>query len=415
MRYLKFVLVILFILVLVQCTSCKTHNNEGVYYYQTLQDALSDINEECIGRRDKNITRGAGALVTLEKGKVTVCLLKDTVERNTLSLNNINLDLNGFTLTNNRTTLFRTYGTCHIYNGYLRRSCNNNKGLNGVIVGRNSTCTMKNVEFTSDSSYQTNIALIVYGKMYLSHSKISVSTFESTESVSTIAVYGIMSSHLVIEESDITAKSDFGSVQGVYIDGTGELMNSNIAAYSNYQSNEKDFTSSSVGCYSGGTLTVKNCNIYGVHSGINSVGILSVDFGTYSGYGHGGIYCAGTGKKHKITNATILQAEMPLGYHDLGVGCMQGGLYIGGRNGRNNIEVFIDNCIINATKNPIVLRGTSGEINNSLYISNTIINIQHIRVDNDTHCIYLGVGCNFDKLHVDIPDVVIYTDDSYGD
>lgn len=41
-----------------------------------------------------------------------------------------------------------------------------------------------------------------------------------------------------------------------------------------------------------------------------------------------------------------------------------------------------------------------------LDITNTTIDVLHIRVDNNTHSIYLGEGCNFDITHIDLPEVV---------
>lgn len=409
MRYFKLFLIVIFVSILLLLFSCSLYNNDGVYYYKDLYDALSDISEGCIGRRDKSVSDDCNVALNLLGGTPTICLLNNITTDNTINLNNTNIDLNGFTLKNNKDTLITTHGICRVYNGALHSE----NVSSGIIVGRNSTCYIENISFKSENLGGNNIAINVYGNVYISNSEIEIYSLTSSLNTVTIAVYGNLFSNVSIEKSNIVAKSDFGRVDGVCVGDIGRITDSNIVACANYQSDENDFTSCAIGCNNLGSLQVNNCVIYGVHSGINSRGSLFVDGGVYSGYGHGGIYCAGIDKTYKIKNSTILQAEMPIGYEDMGVGCMQGGLYIGGGKNQDNINVFIDNCIIKSDKNSIVLRGTSGEKNNSLYISNTTIDVKHIRIDNDTHRIYIGAGCNFEAFDTDIPDVVVYTGDVY--
>lgn len=413
MRYFKFSFILLFVCIFLFAVGCAQYNKDGVYHYKSLQDAISDVNNECVGKGSLNNQNNSGVVVILKNGTTTVRLLRDETISREILLNNTNLDLNGFLLTNNKTTIIKTYGVCHIYNGSLYRSCDNE--FYCVSISRGSTCYIENIELKTESLNKTNIAVYVYGEMFLSNSTIEALSLDSNQKSFTAAIYGNIFSKVHIERSNIIAKADFGRVDGMYIGNVGFVSDSHVTAYANYQSNEKDFTSCAIGCNNSGTLTINNCNVYGVHSGINSHGALFINGGTYSGYGHGGIYCAGIGSTNRVTNATILQAEMPIGYEDMGVGCMQGGLYIGGGKNKNNISVFVDGCVIKATKNPIVLRGTSGEQNNSLYISNTILDVRHIRVDNDTHCVYIGEGCNFERSHVDIPNVVVYTNIGYAE
>jgi hypothetical protein len=413
MRCVKLILILVFIFIFFLIFGCYSYNKDGTYYYENIYDASEDINDGCVGRRSQRLMDNPNVAIVLLDGRPTICLLTNIITDTTILLNNASINLNGFTLTNDHSTLIKTYGDCEIYNGFLHRSCNDKSCTDGLVIGKSSVCKINNVVFKSESNNETNVAIRVYGEVIIRNSTIETHTIVSNQNTTTISVYGNIFSRVCIEESNIFSEADFGRVDGVYVGDVGSLVNSNIIACANYQSNSVRFTSCAIGCNNSGTLVVNNCSIYGVHSGINSVGALFVDGGTYSGYGHGGIYCAGINWINVIINSTVLQAEMPYGYEDLGVGCMQGGLYIGGGEHRNNVTVFIDNCIIEATKNPIVLRGTSGEQNNSLYISNTTIDIQHIRVDNNTHHIYLGEGCNFGLPHIDIPEVVIYTGVSY--
>jgi hypothetical protein len=389
------------------CAGCKSCNTDCFYYYETLQDALLDINSKCVGVNTQDNSDHCSVMVDLHNEVPVIYLLKNITMSSEIQLNNVNLNLNGFMLENNEFSLIKIDGVCNIYNGsiYNYRLC----------ISRKSICYVDNIVLENESTTQTNIAINVYGEISLTNSTIEVFSLSSNRNFLTAAVYGNIFSKIHIENSNIIAKSDFGRVDGVYVGDMGWLKDSYIVACANYLSNELTYTSCAIGCNNNGVLVVDNCNIYGVHSGINSYGTLSIDGGTYCGYGHGGIYCAGTKQTYMITNATILQVEMPMGYEDMGVGCTQGGLYIGGGINQDNIKVFIDKCTIKATKNPIVLRGTSGEKNNSLYISNTDIDVKHIRVDNDTHRIYLGDGCNFEVSHIDIPDIVVYSDVDYDE
>ena len=91
----------------------------------------------------------------------------------------------------------------------------------------------------------------------------------------------------------------------------------------------------------------------------------------------------------------------------------------------NNITVYMDNCDIYGSANQIVLRGTSNEKNNSLYISNSTIhdldgNNIAVHIDNDTHRLYIGKGNNFTASNAvtwgtitNWDGIVVNTDETY--
>lgn len=88
-----------------------------------------------------------------------------------------------------------------------------------------------------------------------------------------------------------------------------------------------------------------------------------------------------------------------------------GGLCIG-ETSTNNIKVYIDNCNIYGSVNPIVLRGLEGEQKNTLYISNSKINTdKNIIIDNGQ--LYIGVGNNFTDVNTTLPSAVITEDKTY--
>ena len=77
----------------------------------------------------------------------------------------------------------------------------------------------------------------------------------------------------------------------------------------------------------------------------------------------------------------------------------------------------MDNCNLTSENKAIVLRGSSGEQNNSLYISNSTATKDSdgiaVRIDNNTHKLYLGVGNNFNEDNATIKEAVIITNETY--
>ena len=88
----------------------------------------------------------------------------------------------------------------------------------------------------------------------------------------------------------------------------------------------------------------------------------------------------------------------------------------------------MDNCKIYGLNQPIVMRGSAGEENNKLYISNSTIDFDKandgakIRVDDITFRLYIGSGNNFNVSNVkpavdltqdDLATVVVSTGDVY--
>ena len=88
------------------------------------------------------------------------------------------------------------------------------------------------------------------------------------------------------------------------------------------------------------------------------------------------------------------------------------GFYVGGGAGQDNLVVYIDNCDFFGTRSPFALRGSSGEQNNSIYISNSRISgDSKIRIDNNTHKLYLGKGNEFTADNTTRPSCVIVNND----
>ena len=183
-----------------------------------------------------------------------------------------------------------------------------------------------------------------------------------------------------------------------------------------------------IGLWNLGTMTVKNCNVYGLHSGFqcSDGSVTTIDGGVYEGPGHGGIYIAiGETGKFYAENATFRLAKYRGKYKSRfryeGM-YMYAAVYIGGSEGQSNLKAYFDNCIFDGSgpeflpdgdnvvgAEPIRFRGSLGEQNNSIYISNcTIIGDGKIRFTNSTHTLYTGY-CNRILCEANLPDRVIST------
>ena len=75
----------------------------------------------------------------------------------------------------------------------------------------------------------------------------------------------------------------------------------------------------------------------------------------------------------------------------------------------------MNNCnIVGDVGGPFVLRNTSGEENNVLYISNsTVSGKEKIRIDSDSLKLYVGQNTNITTEDVDHPISVFFTDEVY--
>lgn len=175
-----------------------------------------------------------------------------------------------------------------------------------------------------------------------------------------------------------------------------------------------------VGVLNYGKMTLENCSAYGTHSGMqlwpNSH--THVTGGTFEGVGHGGIYFSNMGGTAFIQNAKILNArycgdfkstfDYENQYHIAG-------MYIGNAENTvvSNAAVYLDNCLIDgSTGNAVVLRGTGGEQNNAIYMSNCEVTGGTIRIDGNTHKLYVGKACDVVSSSTK-PECVVQTDAVY--
>ncbi len=166
---------------------------------------------------------------------------------------------------------------------------------------------------------------------------------------------------------------------------------------------------------SGSEITLDDCTVFGTHSGISASGKVYINGGVYTGYCHGGVYISGDGTGLTYINDATLRCGNYEGEFDYSGKTEEvyGSMYIGGNANANNLTAYLDGCTItNEGNNPIVMRGTDGEKNNTIYISNSTV-LGVIRIDNDTLKLMVGTGTNISEIKIDNPSRAEFTQRLY--
>lgn len=354
----------------------------SAYYYATLSDAFADINQGSLGSSSVEDEKEAAALVYKEKNNTFVCqVLKDEKDFAASIDANVSIDLDGHTVTIKDSATIFINGKCDISNGSI-------KGLSNEEGTKENPYILFNIQ--SGSILLKNVSILANddngGTLY------GVSINEECEGV--------------ITDSTIQVVSKTGLMSYCVNNlGVCTIEDSILEAISNHCANEagNDYGQTARAVFSdvNSSTIFKNCYIYGAHSGATIKGDLFIDGGIYNGYSHGGLYISNAGKNAKLFNATIQEVSLPEGYIDDGVaGTNNAGIYIGGS---SNMSIYVDNCNFYGKSQPIVLRGSSGESNNTLYISNSRINKDYTNygVRNDgSNQIRIGINNNFDKSNL---------------
>lgn len=383
-------------------------------YFRSLRSALNTVTDGTISDTSGDCTeKDAGVCVKWENGQYVVTLMDAITENALIEVSeNLTLDLNGnsiaftgtdvgFLIPQGEDIVFRVDGqvsgsSISISGGDCSTAIQINSGT-CIITGGTYTSNAQNAGTESSP----NPCIEVKGNAALEICGATV-TASDADKGTPCGIYVAENSYLSGVNCDILAAAPYGlGVHGVHNLGNAVISDSSMKGYAHYTANKAGTTyaSHSRGVYNSGEMTVVDCYVIGTHSGITSVGTLFVDGGTYESYGHGGIYFGGSNTTSYIKDATVRWSQMPDGYFDDGVaGTNKAGMYIGGASKRN-IVVYADNCQFDAPSQSIVIRGTSGEQNDVLHISNSTINTSaKIRIDaNNQLCI--GHGNNFTAQH----------------
>ena len=397
-----------------------------VNYYTSIADALTAINNSTYEDNTSTTLQQASAGLTVENEIPKLVLTKDTELASALTLSkDMIFDLDGNTLNFTSATGFDvTAGNVTIdgSDAGSKIAIANTTSTTGVNV-TGGTCTLNGGEYRADSAgpgtrYAPNSFVVVASGAKLEAEGAEINVYDTT----TGTIGGIWvkeGGQANISNTNIFASGVDGLfVNALYNDGTCVANNSDFIGYANHKANAagNDYGSTCNGIKNQGTLTLKTCDVKGFHSGMTNTGALYVDGGTFEGYSHGGIYFSNVTQAAYVKNATLYENEvLPDGYVDDGVaGTNHAGFYVGGGDG---IVVYMDNCSITGKYYPFVIRASGLEVGNTVYISNSNIGEyeRYIRIDNKSHKLYIGTGCNFATVAAYYEEAVVETTDDYGD
>lgn len=393
------------------------------FYYPSLSAMMDVANNGTVSDAPGNLVSDPVVAVKLTSDGYHATLLKSIEEKESISVTApVTLDLDGHTISFQNTstgfvvsqesTGFRASQEANATFSIDAQDEGSAIAISGadaatMIKITSGICEIKGGTYQATSENagnknNPNPCIMVTGSGRLNVSHATVVAADSNKGTSN-AIYIADGCHATITNCDITATAPYGlNVSAVYCAGSADVSASSMKGYSNYTANAAgtDYASHSRGVVNDGEMTFTDCYVIGTHSGISNNGSIRIDGGTYESYGHGGIYFSGSNTTSYVKNATIQWSKMPDGYYDDGIaGTNKAGMYIGGGSTKRNIVVYADNCVFDAPSQSIVVRGTSGEKNNILYISNSVINTKaKIRIDaNNKLCI--GSGNNFDSIH----------------
>lgn len=397
-----------------------------MFFYDSLSTALNDINSSnVVGNTDEE-----NAIVAVCQGRKQyyVFLLKSLQVSSTIELTNIRFILNGNTLESDADVVFNMLSNAIIdgstpnskisytrYTDGLNRLINasgeNNKMLGGIyniIDSGNGTITTPEFLINVEGEFEVDNVLF----NAVDNGGGTVRIFRSN-----------VDSTLKIKNSDLTVTSAEGlQSYCVQVEGNVYAEDSSFVVLSNHCANAAgtDYGQTGRAMYTetGSTLTLKNCYVYGAHSGITIKGNLYVDGGTYCGYSHGGFYLSnGAAHNTHIKNAKIIEVDLAEGFIDDGVaGTNNAGMYTGAAIG---MQIYIDNCMFYGSAQPIVLKfSSSSSYNNTIFISNSSMNkdYTHYGFRNDgNNYVKFGVNNDFDENNLKNKQNFEYTDEDYSE
>lgn len=409
-------------------------------FYSNLSSAVADINNGVMDNALAGIDSAKVAVGKADNGATTVTLLDDVTESVLIEVNkDIVLVLNGHTLSFNTIGAFLQFaqGTdCkvsgEVANSAIVKNIDNTDTTYGYVVksygkrllihgGRYSAsgdirriCAVFSdatytevldaeisVTTTNKASNSNGVGIMVNTARegFMKGCKVSVHGSSTADGIylrndSTCVIEDCDCSTVTVPDEAVTSGKAYAVI--VLANATVKLTDSNIFADG---PGDDAGETVSMGISNSGTVFCKNTNVTGTQCGVSNSGCLYVSGGTFTGYSHGGFYlsdCTTEGLQGAayINDATIRCGSYTGEFTDIFAGdtvSILGGMYIGSG---SNITAYLDGCSINddnATDYGVIVRATSGETNNHLYISNSTIG-GYCRVDSDAVELNLGHG-----------------------
>lgn len=427
-----------------------------IYYYSTIAGAVSDSNAGTVGTNaDASQDTAVVSLYVDDNGLPNIVLLQNTSITSGLSFErNAVLDLNGHKITAELGNPESHAYAVLVNRGYSLRIKGQTPG--SAIESNTGSGPAVTLLYNHIGSYlevlggeyavnaaETTIGACVrnYGNVLLKDMTINATAQKVSGITSgsgslslrqnnniqnvTVNVVGLsdFTSAIDIQNAESTlisnchlyANSDTesGRIYGIYLDNTSEptiIQNSEIVADSNYHYADGSYTVLSTGINAGTTcsyLLLQNCTVKGCHASAELHCSTDIVGGSYSSAGHG-VYFSGSNTTHRVKGAEM--DDLYVGTHT-NTNQNHVGAYIGGNSG---ISVYADNTNVSGSNYSWVLRNSSGESDNALYISNSNINNKTIRIDDTTTLrLYLGEGNSFDANDTTRPANVVETGADY--
>lgn len=417
-------------------------NQYEFVYFSTFANAVNAVNNGTINNYDATQETAIAGVYTDENRRANVVLLKDVVLTARVSPSvDMTINLGGRTISCSDTAAIDVITGNITIDGRL-----NGSTINTVVAGsgmarafqvRAGRTTVVGGTYTAYSESGNSCGAMSAGTLTLSDATVfadgisgankglqinagstaTITNCHITANTNLGAGIGILNNGTIImEDSTVLATTTDGKGTALANDGTATVSNSIIMGYSDYFVVDGQYAESSHGISSTGTLTINNSTVYGAHSGLQNYGTLRINGGTYTGYGHGGLYFAGSNYTSYVQNASIKLCEMPEGYSSDPEYCNNAAFYIGGSDG-NNKTVYMDGCEIVGAENTtkvFVLQSSYGSYSSTLLISNSTINEgAKIRIDNGDNKLYIGAGCNFTADDTNRPSAVVSTNETY--
>jgi hypothetical protein len=412
------------------------------------------------------------AVFTAENGRRTAVLLDDISESTQITINkDIDLVLNGKTLTGTTATTLLIFGkgTKCIINGEVEGS--KIKWADGVsssvttplIQADGKELVVNGGTYLATHSSTKSVMGIRQGEAEGTHLIVNGCTVDCQNigAGNATALYGQFGACMTVKNCSVTAISEQKNAKGIIASDTFTIDDSYIyartgAPYSKDGSNPSScgittrerhdviccISSSKIVADARGndaeepcgvgisnmcSLIIKDTDCFGTHSGVqnNNGGKLYVSGGTFTGHSHGGFYfCHGAAGEAFVKDAVIrcgnyegvFTEEFSEGNTIDNIELAS--FYVGGGDNEHNSNatVYLDGCTIGYPGKPaFVLRGTNGEQNCTVNISNSTIveGANQIRVDNETHKLNVGIGGNITTDKIDHPQWAEFTGKNY--
>lgn len=399
--------------------SSVTNNGSNILvtsYYSSMSTAFTAINGDNVnGSSDATLDTAAIGVYGDSNGELTVKLFSDVSLTEILEIgSNLTLDLNGHTISTTVTPAIRTTGMDVFIDGSVEGSgitVNAPAGQKGTVLSvMDGSLSVNGGNYTANTSKagtSTNQSqcLYAYNNTSLHVTNANITSIDVNNG-SVNGVTGKTGSSIVLENTKVYVKSGVSlENRGVSSEGNITLKNCDIRAVADYVANAAgtNYASNSRGVWCKGHLIMENCYVDASHAGVTVQGTVYVNGGKYNGYGHGGIYLAGTAGPHYFYNAEFNWAPMQDGsVSDIVAGTNGAAFYVGGT---SNQTAYFDNCKFNMVDANgetykdsvlpfygIVLRTSGGEKNNYVYISNSYVKAA-------TNAMFRGVGSNGHKVY----------------